>query len=320
MSIPLERRPKSALGAQLWSDYELEERIHTGCSPTGSTETKQAYARDVNAVRRWLAAASGASSDCQGALLRTMTPQLAEDWVAHERERVDQGLRRARSFNRRIAAVSALYRWASEPVRSESSGLYRNPLPRNAALPVSRCPRPLTHGDLDRVFEAITAAGNQRDLVLIKGAYLLGCRVSEIAALRWGDVVELEDGQGLVSLLGKGAKARTVRISAATLVLFLSIKPLNASEADWVFPSGHRPGAHITRQAIGSRVRHWGRVALGAAAEVSPVRLRSSHATHAIRTGVDLFTLLQTLGHRSAASTQSYVTANPADSSSLRLG
>jgi site-specific recombinase XerD len=345
VSSPLERRPEPSLdpellgieraaflaamlrswdeanaGAQLWSDDELVERFLLQCSRTGSPETQQAYARDIRAFQLWRCGRSMARQQGEPSPMRSVSPGEAQDWVDHERAQVTQGLRKTRSFNRRIAAVSAFFNWASEPVRSDASGLYRNPLPRSAALPVSRCPRPLTHGDLDRVFEAISAAGNQRDLVLLKGAYLLGCRVSEIAALRWGDVVELEDGQGLVNLLGKGAKARTVRISAATLALFLSIKPLNAGEAGWVFPSGRRPGQHITRQAIGSRVRHWGRVALGAAAEVSPVRLRSSHATHAIRTGVDLFTLLQTLGHRSAASTQSYVAANPADSSSLRLG
>ena len=34
----------------------------------------------------------------------------------------------------------------------------------------------------------------QRDYVLIKGAYLLGCRVSEIAAIRWKDIEVLSDG------------------------------------------------------------------------------------------------------------------------------
>jgi integrase len=246
--------------------------------------------------------------------------------VDHERDQVTQGLRKPRSFNRRIAAVSALYRWASEPSRSGVSGVPRNPLPRRVMLEVAKQPKPLTNGDLDRLVEAIATAaeaGNrlaQRDLVLVKGAYLLGCRVSEIAALRWGDIEALEDGQGQVNLLGKGSKARTVRISAATLALFLAIKPINAGETDWVFPSSRRTGEHLTRQAIGSRVRNWGRAALGADAKVWPHRLRSSHATHAVRSGVNLFVLQATLGHSSVATTQAYVAANPNDSSSLRLG
>ena len=45
-----------------------------------------------------------------------------------------------------------------------------------------------------------------------------------------------------------------------------------------------------------------------------------SHATHAVRRGVDVFTLQSTLGHASSATTGHYVAANPEDSSSLRLG
>jgi integrase len=328
----------AAAGDQLWGDEQLVEQFLNSCSRTGSTETRQAYAREIHAFRKWVMAEAlqrGDFRDLEDQHLRNVSPQMAERWVAWERSLLDPAVvaelnatvafgrlkvRQPRSFNRRIAAVSALFRWASEPSRSGFTAIPRNPLPRRVMLEVAKKPNPLTAGDLDRVLDAITAAGNQRDLVLVKGAYRLGARVSELAALRWGDIQEADGGQGLVNLLGKGSKHRTIRVSADTLALFLSIKPIDASEADWVFPSGRRPGEHITRQAIGSRVRHWGRVALGAAARVYPHRMRSSHATHAVRAGVDVFTLQTTLGHSAASTTQSYVAANPADSSSLRLG
>ena len=44
------------------------------------------------------------------------------------------------------------------------------------------------------------------------------------------------------------------------------------------------------------------------------------HATQAIRRGVDVFSLQSTLGHSNSATTGAYVAANPADTSSLRLG
>ena len=49
-------------------------------------------------------------------------------------------------------------------------------------------------------------------------------------------------------------------------------------------------------------------------------QLRHSHATHAVRRGVDVFTLQSTLGHASSSTTGHYVAANLEDSSSLRLG
>ena len=64
-------------------------------------------------------------------------------------------------------------------------------------------------------------------------------------------------------------------------------------------------------------MQEWGKLA---DLDLHPHRLRHSHATHAVRRGVDVFTLQSTLGHSSAATTGHYVAANPEDSSSLRLG
>ena len=306
----------AAAGDVVWDDTQLVKRFLAQCSRTNSQETKDGYARELNAFQawRWNRAAGEAKP------LRSVSPQEAQDWVDFERDQVNAGHRQARSFNRRIAAVSALYRWASEPSRSGFTGVPRNPLPRRQMLEVAKQPKPLTHGDLERIVEAIEAAGHERDLVLIKGAYLVGCRVSELAGLKWGDVETLDGGDGQIHLVGKGSKARTVRVSVATLMLFNAIRPHGSGEDDWVFPSHRRGSGHLTRQAIGSRVRHWGKTALGPEARVWPHRLRSSHATHAIREGVDVFTLQSTLGHASTSTTQGYVAANPADSSSLRLG
>ena len=58
-----------------------------------------------------------------------------------------------------------------------------------------------------------------RDYALVRGSYLLGCRVSEIAVIRWRDIEVLSDG-GQIHLFGKGSKARTVRVSSDTLELF----------------------------------------------------------------------------------------------------
>ena len=152
-----------------------------------------------------------------------------------------------------------------------------------------------------------------RDFVLVRGSYLLGCRVTELARLKWGDIEAVEGG-GQVTLLGKGSKQRTVRVSRETLELFES---LGRGEADsWVFPSSRKNGP-LSRQAIAERMRRWGKAV---DVHLHPHKLRHTHATHAIRRGVDVFTLQSTLGHSSTATTSGYVASNPADSSSLRLG
>jgi len=134
----------------------------------------------------------------------------------------------------------------------------------------------------------------------LRGSYLLGCRVSELARLKWGEIEAVEWG-GQVHLLGKGNKARTVRISSETLEL---LETLGRGDPDaWVFPSNRKDGP-LSRQAIAERMRRWGRAV---DIHLHPYKLRYTHATHAIRRGVDVFMLQATLGHSSSSTTAGYV-------------
>ena len=82
-------------------------------------------------------------------------------------------------------------------------------------------------------------------------------------------------------------KPRTIRVSTDTLALFESLG--RGEPCDWLFPSNKRNGP-LTRQAVAARMARWGK-----AAEVHlyPHRCRHTHATHAIRRGVDVFTCNQ---------------------------
>ena len=300
-------------GALVWDDDALIRRFLSACSRTGSAETRSGYAREIRHLCSWL------DQFHPGLPLRLLDPALAQDWVDSLLQLVEAERLKPRSYNRRLAACSALFRWASEPCRAAASGIPRNPFPRRAMLQAAKCTRAIPEPELEAVLGFIgTAARNgsrtaKRDLVLVKACYLIGARVSEIARLRWQDIEPLCEG-GQVHLLGKGAKARTVRISAATLGL---IESLGRGEPDaWLFPSNRHDGP-LSRQAIAARIRRWGQEV---DVHLYPHKLRHTHATQAIRRGVDVFTLQATLGHSSSATTSVYVASNPADSSSLRLG
>ena len=300
-------------GAVVWDDEELIRRFLSACSLTGSAETRSGYAREIRRLLSWL------DQFHPGLSLRLLDPAIAQDWVDFLLQLVESGQLKPRSYNRRLAACSALYRWASDPSRSSATGIPRNPFPRRAMLQAPKCTRAIPEVELEAVLGFIvTAARNgsrtaKRDLVLVKASYLIGARVSEIARLRWQDIEPLDDG-GQVHLLGKGAKARTVRISAATLQLIESLG--RGEPGAWLFPSNRHDGP-LSRQAIAGRMRHWGQEV---DVHLHPHKLRHTHATQAIRRGVDFFTLQATLGHSSSATTFGYVATNPADSSSLKLG
>ena len=92
--------------------------------------------------------------------------------------------------------------------------------------------------------------------------------------------------------------------------------PVKPGGEGWLYPSNKRNGP-LTRPAVAARMARWGREAN---VRLHPHRCRHTHATHAIRRGVDVFTLSATLGHSSTGTTSNYVLAEPGESSSLKLG
>jgi integrase/recombinase XerD len=299
------------------SDDELLAAWLPVCSRSGSAETVAAYSRILRKFRAWLSVTYPAAS------LRQVDPIVADAWVRWMREQVDRQEIAARTFNQAVAALSSFYGWTADPARSGWSGVPRNPLPRRPYLSVGKTRKALTEPDLDLILGAVRTAAQtgstiaQRDYVLLRTLYLLGLRASEAAALRWGDIEMLPDGTGKVTVTGKGSKTRAVKISAETLALFESIPGGRQSDEDWLFPSRRRPGHHLSRQALNSRVGKWGR-AVGIHAYCH--KLRHSHITIANRRGCDVFTLMASVGHSGAQTTSAYITLDPTDSSSLRLG
>jgi len=114
----------------------------------------------------------------------------------------------------------------------------------------------------------------------------------QLCQLLGEDIEPLEDS-GNVRLLGKGSKPSTIRVSTDTLKLFESLS--RGEPGDWLFPRNKRNGP-LTRQAVAARMARWEREAN---VRLHPHRCRHTHATHAIRRAVDVFTLSATLGHSS---------------------
>jgi integrase/recombinase XerD len=218
-----------------------------------------------------------------------------------------------RTRNARLAAIHSFMRYAA--VRDPVS------LPitqRVLAIPAKRFNRPVL-GYLSREqISAILAApdkhtwSGRRDAVLLATAYNTGARVSELTALRVGDV--LLDRQTAVHLHGKGRKQRVVplwKTTAAELRTWLDT--INAAPDAPVFPN--RTGAPLTRSGIRDRLDR--AVALAAQAcpslrgqKVTPHTLRHSTAMHLLQSGTDLAVIALWLGHESPATTHQYLEAD----------
>jgi len=155
-----------------------------------------------------------------------------------------------------------------------------------------------------------------RDHALRRLLYGAGLRVSRACSLNWRDLQSREDGTGQVTVWGKGAKERTVKVSATTWRALQAVRRPEDGPDDTVFRS--RKGRRLSTVQAWRIIREAARRA-GIEAPVSPHWLRHAHASHALDRGAPIHLVQSTLGHASVATTGRYLHARPGDSSAFYL-
>ena len=103
---------------------------------------------------------------------------FCQDWVDELGREVETERMKPRTFNRRIAAISSLYRWASELCRCPITSVPRNLVPKRYLLQAPKTKRGISEEDLATLLTVIskalfTARNLRRDYYLIKGSYWL---------------------------------------------------------------------------------------------------------------------------------------------------
>ncbi|MBO9718262.1 MAG: tyrosine recombinase XerC [Pseudoxanthomonas sp.] len=252
-----------------------------------SAHTLDAYRRDLDALAGW-AQVQGA-----GEVARLDAARLRE-FVAAEHRR---GLA-PKSLQRRLSACRSYYAW-----------LLRNgviPASPAAGLRAPKAPRKLPQVlDVDeavRLVEVPTDAPlGLRDRALLELFYSSGLRLSELCALRWRD---LQLDVGLVTVLGKGGKQRSVPVgSHARRALEEWRASIGAGSDAFVFPG--RGDGPISQRAVQIRIRQLA-ARQGLFKNVHPHMLRHSFASHVLESSGDLRGVQELLGHADIATTQIY--------------
>jgi integrase/recombinase XerC len=216
---------------------------------------------------------------------------------------LDQQGEKSSSLARKLACLRSFFRFL---VREGQ--LPKNPAEhlRSPKLP-KPLPRVLTKDDAAALMEFPTGRSplSLRDRALLETMYSTGARVSEVVGI---DLQDLNEGDGIVCLRGKGRKERIVPIGDLALQAIREYrKSLQPSAISHQLSApvflNHR-GGRITTRSVARMVARYSSCLVGGA--VSPHALRHSYATHLLDEGADLRSIQEMLGHTSLSTTQKY--------------
>ncbi len=218
----------------------------------------------------------------------------------------------ATSAARAVVAVRGLHRFAllDGLVSDDVAHEVRPP------APARRLPKAIPVESVVALIEAAAALEGPRglrDRALLELLYGTGARISEAVGLA---VDDLDRGQSVVRLAGKGGKQRIVPVGSYALRAvedyLVRARPSLAATGR----SGVRGGALFLNVRGGALSRQSAWAILRTAAErtgdaslvrhVSPHTLRHSFATHLLDGGADVRVVQELLGHASVTTTQVY--------------
>ena len=215
----------------------------------------------------------------------------------------------ATSAARAVVAVRGLHRFAllDGVVAGDVAAEVRPP------TPARRLPKAVP---VESVVALIEAAGTVegprglRDRALLELLYGTGARISEAVGLAVDDV---DRGQAVVRLAGKGGKERIVPVGSYALRAvedyLVGARPALAAKSRGGVRGGplflNARGGPLSRQSAWTILRAAAERA-GLTAEISPHTLRHSFATHLLDGGADVRVVQELLGHASVTTTQIY--------------
>ncbi len=229
-----------------------------------------------------------------------VTPALLRQWLVELHE---QGYVKA-SVTRRVSELRTFYGYMSRAGLVGSNPVLAISSPK---LP-QRLPRPLTIDEIEAILavpDQRTPQG-QRDRAMLELLYAGGLRVSELLAL---DLPALDLAQGMIRVVGKGAKERIVLVgqpAIEALRLYLEdgrsrLLGKRRTAALFLNRFGQRLSVSMFTRSLSAYAR-----AAGLEHRVTPHMFRHSFATHLLDGGADLRSVQELLGHESVATTQIY--------------
>ncbi len=271
-----------------WIDAYLD---HLRVERSLASNTLEAYSRDLGA----LVAHVGDEIDPAA-----IGPEAIANLMV---KNVERGFG-ARSSARQLSALRGFFRFLvrERAIPEDPTTLVDRPRLSQ------RLPRVMSFDEVERLLAApdLTTDRGVLHAAMLHVMYASGLRVSELCALRLGD---LDLQRGLVRARGKGGKERLIPVGEVAMSFtaryLKDVRPRHArSGAPALFYSSRGSG-RFTREAFWRIVRRYATIA-GIVPLPSPHKLRHSFATHLLRGGADLRAVQAMLGHADLGTTEIY--------------
>jgi integrase/recombinase XerC len=255
-----------------------------------SPHTRESYARDLAVLKDF----------CEKQKLGSWSVLDVHHVRAFVSQRHRQGLS-PKSLQRVLASIRSFY------VFLEGEGVAQKNPAEGVRAPkgAKRLPDTL---DADQMARLLQIPGDDaetvRDRAIMELLYSSGLRLAELISTKLTDI---DLGQGLITVTGKGNKTRIVpvgRMALDAIRAWLKVRgELAKSEDQDLFVSVR--GGPLSPRSVQARLKHWGKVQ-GVQQSVYPHLLRHSFASHVLESSGDLRAVQELLGHANISTTQIY--------------
>ena len=210
------------------------------------------------------------------------------------------------TISRKLASLRSFYRFAMRQgiAQDNPAKPLRNPRQQR------KLPLVLSTAEIGQLLSAPPAdeVSGLRDRAILETMYSAGLRVSELVALRDGD---LEESEQVVRVRGKGRKERISPLGSFAIKAIKRYRckrvrhPKTEALGRQAPVFVNRFGRILTTRSVGRMLEKHIAIA-GLDSRISPHSLRHSFATHLLDRGADIRSVQELLGHKSLATTQIY--------------
>ena len=264
-----------------------------------SPNTLAAYRGDLNQLAAY--AKSEGLKECDDPPNVRLNAELLSGYIRSLNERKYA----PSTLARKIATAKSFLKFMVD------SGRLKGDLASKLASPrvTKALPKPLSVSEVRRLLAEpakLSSTEARRDRAMLELLYATGLRASELMALNVDDI-DLKTGK--VRCAGRNSRDRVIPIDryiAKVIKEYIDVvrlELLNNEKETALFLN--RRGDRLTRQGFWQIVQGYaGRAGLGT--EVTPRALRHSFAAHKLKSGADLQSVRELLGHAHISTTRAY--------------